>query len=137
MGAADGLGTRLGEPKVMHLSLINKILDGTRYLLNRDVGINAVLVEQVNPVGAQPLQRFLCNLANILRAAIKAITGPSVFKPELGCNDDLVADGGKRLTKQFLIIARPVGFGGVEEGNAEINGVTEQRDRFVLSVAGP
>jgi hypothetical protein len=46
----------LGEAKVLDLALVDQLLDGAGDLLDRDVGIDPVLVEQVDAVGAKPLQ---------------------------------------------------------------------------------
>ena len=56
MGAADGLDARLGEAEVLDLALLDQLLDGAGDLLDRDVRVDAVLVEQVDPVGPQPPQ---------------------------------------------------------------------------------
>ena len=55
---------------------------------------------------------------------------------ELGGDHDLVPDGGQRFAHQFLVRERTVDLGGVEEGDAALDGRTDQRDHSCLSRAG-
>ena len=48
VGAANSLRTRLGQAEVLDLALGDQLLDGTGDVLDRDVGVDAVLVEQVD-----------------------------------------------------------------------------------------
>ena len=59
---ADGLHAGLGEAEVPHLALGDQLLDRARHLLDRHVRVDAVLVEEVDRVGAQALQRGLRDL---------------------------------------------------------------------------
>jgi len=71
-------------------------------LLDRHVGIDTVLVEQVDDVGLQPLQRRIGNLPDMSRLAVHgalAAIGAEV-EAELGGDDDLVAKGRQRLAEQ-------------------------------------
>src|SRR4051794_2975271 len=54
MRAADVLHARLRHPEVPHLAGLDQLLDGAGDVFDRDVRIDAVLVEQVDPVGAEP-----------------------------------------------------------------------------------
>ena len=48
MGAADGLHARLREAEVLDLALLDQLLDRARDVLDRDVRVDAVLVEEVD-----------------------------------------------------------------------------------------
>jgi hypothetical protein len=90
-------------------------------VLDRNVRVDAVLVEQVNPVGPQSRERRIGYLPNVLWAAVESATlaGDRVdVECELGRYDDVIADRGEGLADEFLVSERPVGFGGVEEGDA-------------------
>jgi MFS family permease len=52
VGATDGLHARLGEAEVPDLPLLDELLDGPRDLLDRHVGIHAMLVVEVDRVDA-------------------------------------------------------------------------------------
>ena len=52
MGAADCLDACLREAEVLDLALVDQLLDGPGDVLDRDVRVDAVLVEQIDAVGA-------------------------------------------------------------------------------------
>ena len=52
VGAADVLHARLGQAEVPHLALGDQLLDRAGNVLHRHLGIDAMLVEQVDVVGA-------------------------------------------------------------------------------------
>ena len=49
---------------------------------------------------------------------------------ELGGDDHLVADRLQRLADDFLVLERAIDLGGVEEGDAALEGRTDQPDRI-------
>ncbi len=91
-----------------------------------------MLVEQLDPVGAQPLQRGFRDGTDILRPAVDAVRDHATGKAELGGDDDLVAKRYQCLAEQFLVIAWAIGLSGVEEGDAALIGAADQRDRVAL-----
>jgi hypothetical protein len=56
MGASDRLRAGLGQADVQHLALGHQLGERADGLLDRRVGIDAVLVVEVDTVGPQPLQ---------------------------------------------------------------------------------
>ena len=56
MGAADRVGAGLGQPEVEDLALLDQRSDSTRGLLDRSSRVDAVLVVQVDLVGAETAQ---------------------------------------------------------------------------------
>jgi hypothetical protein len=56
VGAADGFGCGLGQADVQHLALGHQRGERADRLLDGRVGVDAVLVVEVDAVGAQPLQ---------------------------------------------------------------------------------
>ena len=52
----NGLHACLREPEVFDLAFANEVLDGAGDVFDRNVGIDAVLVEEVDPVGLESLQ---------------------------------------------------------------------------------
>ena len=68
----------------------------TRSVLGR---ADAVLIEEVDPVGPEPFERGVGDLANALGPAVHACLGVAVLEAELGRDHDLVADGSERLAE--------------------------------------
>ena len=81
VGAADRLHARFGQPEVPHLAFANQVLDRARDVLDRHLGIDAVLVEEVDGVDPQALQRSLRDLADVRRPAVQAARLADRLKP--------------------------------------------------------
>ena len=126
-GAADRLRRGLAEPDVADLALLDQLGERADGLLDRRVRVDAVLVVEVDVVGAQPLQRALDRAAHVLGRAVerRGASGSSGVgvgaDAELG-GDDRPRRGGRRAPcRQLLVRVRPVDLGGVEEGAAELD----------------
>jgi hypothetical protein len=55
---------------MLDFALGDKVLDCARHVLYRHLGIDAMLIEQVDHLDAQPLQRSVADLADVLGPAI-------------------------------------------------------------------
>ncbi len=60
--AADGLRAGLGQAEMPDLAFADQILHRARHVLDRHVRVDAVLVEQIDDVGPEPLERGLGDL---------------------------------------------------------------------------
>jgi hypothetical protein len=56
MGAPDGCRRGLRHPEVPHFALTDQILDRAGDVLDRDLGIDAVLIEEIDRVYPQQAQ---------------------------------------------------------------------------------
>src|SRR6185312_2656780 len=134
MGAADRAGACFGEAEEANLALGAKILDDAGDVLHRHVRVDAVLVVEIDVVGAEALQAALDGAADLLGAAVDVAamrTGLLVDIPaELGRDQDLVAHAGKRFADHFLVGPRPIDFGGVEEIHAALDRRAQQLDHL-------
>lgn len=68
---ADCAGGRLRQAEVAHLARLHELTDGAGDVLDRHIGVDAVLVEQVDRVGAQPAQRGIGDALDLLGAAVE------------------------------------------------------------------
>ena len=68
VGAADRVDAGLGHPEVVDLAGLDELLDGAGDVLDGDVRVDAVLVEQVDGVGAQAPQGAVDGGADVVRA---------------------------------------------------------------------
>ena len=57
---------------MLYLSDLDEFLDGPGYVFDRHRRIHAVLIEQVDAVGPQPLQRRFDDLLDVLRTTVQA-----------------------------------------------------------------
>jgi hypothetical protein len=97
-------------------------------------GVHAVLVEQVDAVGAESLQRSLDDLPDVLRPAVHTdrLSVLMELEPEVGGDHHPIPNGCEGLAHQLLVRERPVRLGGVEEGDAQLRSGAEERDRLLL-----
>ena len=138
--AADGLRRRLAEPEVEHLARLHELGHRADGLLDRHVGIDAVLVVEVDVVGAEPLQRAVDRAAHVLGRAVERADGREVAGPrrrldaprELGGEDVLVAVALDRPPDELLVGHRPVELGRVEEVDPELQRALDRRDGLAL-----
>ena len=66
--AANRLHARFGKAEVLHFALLDQVLHRTRHVLDGHIRVDAVLIEQIDDVGLQPLERSLGDLLDVLRA---------------------------------------------------------------------
>jgi hypothetical protein len=69
-----------------------------------------MLIEEIDHIGPEPLQRGVGDLTDALRTAVKSyiLACTRVNLPsELGGEDDLIAQRSERLTDKFLVCEGP------------------------------
>ena len=60
------------RPKCLTLPCLNQVLHRSRHVFDRHVRVDAVLIEQVDGVDLEPLERGLGDLLDVLRPAVQA-----------------------------------------------------------------
>ena len=127
--AADRLHARLGQTEVSDLAARDQILDRAGDLLDRHGRIDAVLVEQIDPIGLEPLQRRVGHFLDVRGPAIEpCLLAVFESEAELRRDHDLIADGRERLADELFVGERSVHLSGVEEGDAALHRRADQRD---------
>src|SRR5260370_8260860 len=71
MRLTDRIRASLGQTEVAHFSCLNEGLYRSGNILYGYVRVNTVLVEEVDPIGTQALERLVADLADALRAAVR------------------------------------------------------------------
>jgi hypothetical protein len=131
---ANGFRSGLRQAEEAHLAGFYEVFDDARDLLHRHVGIDPVLVVEVDIIRPEPLQAALDRAADLRRLAVDAapvLAGVLIDVPtELGGDFHLVAHAAKRLADHLLVGPRAVGLGGVEEIHAKVGGLAEKGDHF-------
>src|SRR5271155_4845074 len=112
MSAPDRLRPCLGHAEVLDLSFLDKLLYRTRNIFDRNFDVNAVLIEKIQRIYPQALERCLGNLLNVFGPAVEprpsAAVGGISFPAELGCNHDLSTKRSQGFADQFLIHQRTI-----------------------------
>jgi hypothetical protein len=120
---------------VPHLARCDELTHGTRDLFDREVRIHPMLVEQVDDVRAEPAQRRLRDAADLLRTAVETHHRAVTDVPaELRRDHYPVADRLQSLAYELLVDVGAVDLGGVEQGDALVDGVPQHR---VMSSRSP
>ena len=89
MRAMDSLSTGLQEPIMVDLPFRDQIFQGTGDFLDRHLGIDPMLVEQVDSIGFEPLEHtFRCDL-DVLRTAVQPVVTLSCLSVDIPafCSD--------------------------------------------------
>ena len=60
------------RPKCFTLPSLNQILHRSRHIFDRNVRVDTVLIEQIDGLDLEPLERGLSDLLDVLRPAIQA-----------------------------------------------------------------
>ena len=103
-------------------------------VFDRHVGIDPVLVEEIDAVGLEPLQRGFGHLADVLRPAVEAgLLAVLELEAELRRDDDLIANRPERFADELFVRERAVGFGRVEERDARVDGRADERDAVLAT----
>jgi hypothetical protein len=131
MRPADRARGGLRQAEVQHLARLDQVLDGAGDVFDRHLGVDPVLVVQVDPVGAQPAQRVVDRTPDAVRTAAQSARLRPVLgerEPELGRDPHLVPQRLEGLPDDVLIGERAVHLRGVEERDAEFGRATDHRD---------
>ena len=108
------------------LPLLHELLDGAGHVLDRHLRIDPVLVEEIDAVDAQALQRRLGHGLDVLGPAVEADPPRTAvgieLEAELRGDDDLAAKRLERFADQPLVGERAVDLGRVEERHAPLDG---------------
>ena len=124
------------NPKCLTLAFFDQLLHRTSNVVHGDVRGDAVLVEQVDAVGPQPLESLFCDLPDAFGTAVEAFRWYAVHEAELGCNDDLVTERLRRFAYDFFIQLGTVCFSGIEECHTPVVGRSNDLNSLIFSVAG-
>ena len=123
---------RLGEAERADFPRRDELGHRADRLLDRDVGVDAVLVVEVDRVDAESLERGFARRAHVLRRAADAGALPvgRAQHPELRRQDDAVAVLTDEGPEQRLVVADAVGVGGVVERDPELERTIQRSQRF-------
>ena len=106
MGTTQRLDAWLRQAEMPDLAFGDQFADGAGNIFDRHAGIDAMLVQQIDDLNTESLQRSLRGPADSVRIAAQAgvrLGGWIDCKAELGRNSDLVADVAQSLADNLLV----------------------------------
>src|SRR5579863_2042354 len=111
---ANGVGASLREAEMQHLSVFDKLLHGTRNVLDWHIWIDPMLVEEIDAVRPETLQTPVHHSLDVFGPAIQtALVGE--VEAELRCDLHLVAERFECAADDGFAHVRAVHFSRVEE----------------------
>src|SRR5450631_4900185 len=131
MSAANAFNARLRHTEMSDLSLSDEVLHGAGHIFNRHIRVHAMLIEQINPVSLEALQRAVSDSPDPFRRAIQTFGRNSVLEAEFRRDDDFVANRCQRLADEFFVRKRTVCFGRIEQGHAAVKCCTDYLDSLI------
>src|SRR6266581_5418758 len=135
--AFDGLGRGFREPEIAHLALLDELGHRAHGVLDRGIGIHAMLIVEIDDLDAETAQARLAALPDVLGLAVDAAIAPVLATDvaELGGEDHLVAPATDGTCDQLLVASHPVHVGSIEKGDAELQRPLDCRNRLVFVAA--
>src|SRR5262245_31289438 len=113
---------------MFHLPLLNQLLHSSGDLFDWHVQVNAVLIEQVDGLHLESLERAVDSLLDVRWPAVQAwrnsfsavIQIRIEIEPEFRGDHNVLAERGERFADEFFICERAVNFRGIKERNAAL-----------------
>src|ERR1700733_13579289 len=106
MRAAKGVRSHFTKAPVENLALRHEVLDCSGDILNRNLRVDAMLIQKIDPVGPEPCQHPLDGPFDVVRLTGEPhpeLAGVRIYIPaELRRDHDLVAERRDALTKNPL-----------------------------------
>src|SRR5690606_29459331 len=128
---------RLRKAEEAHLSRRDEVGHRSYRVLDRDLGIDPVLVEQVDMIHPQATQGAVHCFADARWMAVELHRFSILDSPAESRGDDyLVAATLERTAQQLLVRVRAVDFGGVEEVDAELERPVDGGNGLALVTVG-
>jgi len=130
MRTADGLRARLGKAEVPDLALPNQLLHRARHVFNRDVRVDAVLIEEINDIDLEAVKRAFGDFPDVLRATVQftppRLAAGSRPEPEFGGDRHLTLERRQCLAHKLFICERAVHLGRIEKRNTAFHGCANE-----------
>src|SRR5258707_15796003 len=110
LGAANSLRGSLGQAEVAHLARAYELGHGTDCLFDRDIGIDAMLIIEIDHIDAEPFQAGVARRAHIRSASVDATyvgVGLAAKDAKFRGQKNFVAKTANRSANQNFVVAVP------------------------------
>ena len=121
MSPTNGIRSGLGEPEKTHFTFTHQLGHGADGFFDRSVGIDAVLIVEIDTIHVQPAQAGLTRRAHIFGFTVNPAKRRFIViahDAELCRDDDILAVTLQGAAEQLLVRVRTVHVGRVEESDA-------------------
>src|SRR5262249_51354700 len=128
------------KAEVPDLAFLNQFLYRSRNVFDWHFQRNAMLVEQIDSIDLESLERGFCDLPDVLRPTVEPdllAAGRIKLEPELGGNCHFLTERRKSLTHELFVAERAVHFGCVEERYAAFDRSPDNPHHLPLAFPRP
>src|SRR5579872_1664738 len=135
MSAANGSHAGLGKSKVFHLPLLNQLFHRSCCIFNGNIGINPMLIKQINNIGLKALKRSFSDLLNVLRPTVCAHTlscSGIDLEAELGGYGYLLTNRRQCFSDKLFIYVRAIDLGRIKERYPQFDRFSDERNTLLL-----
>src|SRR5262249_49713164 len=130
------LCARFRETEVLHLAFLNETLHSTRNIFDGNTQVDPMLVEQIDGIDRETLERFFCNLFDVVRSAVQSTPLATVAgvgsPPEFRRDDDFAAKRREGFADKFFVQQRAIDLGGIEECNTPFHGGVQKSNHLLF-----
>jgi hypothetical protein len=127
VGALNGRRTSFGQTEVPDFALRDQFSDGTCHIFHWHLRIYPMLIEEINAVRAEALQRFFGHLPNSIGPAVESEFLAPFLKAKLCSDYHIISDGAQSLPDDFFICERAICLGCVKVGDPSFVGGPQKR----------
>ncbi len=123
-----------GEAQIPGLSLFDQLSHGADGLFDRNLGVDTMLVVEVDLFQAEPLKTGVAGFEHILGAPVDvrvAVGIPHVA--EFRRDDVVVAAALDGPAQEFLVLAEAVEVGGIEEVDSDVGSMMQGGDALLFA----
>ena len=123
MCAPDCFHARFRQAEVFDLARLNQFLHRAGDIFDRHIRINAMLIEQINRLDLEPLERAFDRLLDVLGPAVQTcrsrpIIAATQVEPEFGGDDHFPAERSERFADKLFVRERAIDLSGIKECDA-------------------
>ena len=123
---------------MLHLALLDQVFDSSRNIFDRNLVIDAVLVEKIDHIGLEALERGLGDFFDVLWPAVQPSLLAVLDLEAEFCGDlYLMAEWSQRFTDEFFIRVRTINFRCIKERDAALDGSANERNHLLLVFRRP
>ncbi len=124
---------------MLHLPFLDQLLQRSRNVFDRHVGINTMLIKQIDTIRPESFERSFRNLFDVFGPAINTnllALWPNL-ETKLRRDHYLVTKRSKRFAHQLFIHEWSINFRGIEKSDPTLHGSSDQRNHLLLIGSRP
>ena len=118
-----------------HLARLYEFGHGSDRFFDRNIGIDAMLIVEIDHIDAEPFQAGLARRAHIRSASVDAThvgVGLAAKDAKFRGQKNFIAQTTNRSANQNFVVAVPVNIRGIKEGDAQFDGAVNCGDRLCI-----